>query len=181
MMYLIYCLCILFSSIKLNTIILSRRRRFGSQDQMITLSCAIECSFGMCSVSDRRCPENDLCFPTVAHCAIVRMAINDGRLGSVHKLHAHGFQWLGGTQLGRWSRGAGAWATASSATEQRRRNHMAAKDWISLWIWYKSIFNHTSDEAPGTSFFHLDGVNRFSRAPGSSFSPGFRPSSIRRA
>jgi hypothetical protein len=103
MMYLIYCLCILFSSIKLNTIILSRRRRFGSQDQMITLSCAIECSFGMCSVSDRRCPENDLCFPTVAHCAVVRMAINDGRLGSVHKLDADGFQWLGGTQLGRWS------------------------------------------------------------------------------
>jgi hypothetical protein len=45
----------------------------------------------------------------------------------------------------------------------------------------KSIFTHTSDEVPGTRFFHPDGVNRPSRAPGSLFSPGSGPSSIRRA
>jgi hypothetical protein len=45
----------------------------------------------------------------------------------------------------------------------------------------KSISTHTPDEASSTRFFHLDRVNRPSRAPGSSFSPGSRPSSIRRA
>jgi hypothetical protein len=34
---------------------------------------------------------------------------------------------------------------------------------------------------PPAAFFHPDGVKRPSRAPGSSFSPGFGPSSIRRA
>jgi hypothetical protein len=45
----------------------------------------------------------------------------------------------------------------------------------------KSIFTHTSDEASGIRFFHPDGVNRPSRAPGSSFLSGSGPSSIRRA
>jgi hypothetical protein len=45
----------------------------------------------------------------------------------------------------------------------------------------QSISTHTPDEAPGMHFFHPDGVNRPSRAPRSSFSPGSGPSSIRRA
>jgi hypothetical protein len=45
----------------------------------------------------------------------------------------------------------------------------------------KSIFSHESDEAPGTLIFHPDGEKWLSRAPGSSISPEFGPSSIRRA
>jgi hypothetical protein len=44
-----------------------------------------------------------------------------------------------------------------------------------------SIFTHELDEAPITFIFHPDGKKRPSRASGSSVSPGFRPSSIRRA
>ncbi|KAK1698375.1 hypothetical protein QYE76_015072 [Lolium multiflorum] len=44
-----------------------------------------------------------------------------------------------------------------------------------------SISTRAPVEAPGERFFHLDGVIRPSRAPGSSFSSGFGPSSIRRA
>jgi hypothetical protein len=45
----------------------------------------------------------------------------------------------------------------------------------------KSISSHELDEAPGSPFFHPDGEKRSSRAPGSSFSPGFGLSSIWRA
>jgi hypothetical protein len=45
----------------------------------------------------------------------------------------------------------------------------------------KSISSHEPGEVPGSHFFYPDGEKRPSRAPGSSFSPGFGPSSIRRA
>jgi hypothetical protein len=43
----------------------------------------------------------------------------------------------------------------------------------------KSISSHGPGEAPGSRFFHPDGKKWPSRAPGSLFSPGFGPSSIR--
>jgi hypothetical protein len=46
---------------------------------------------------------------------------------------------------------------------------------------YESISSHEPGEAPDTLFFHPEGKNRPNRAPGSSISPGFGPSSIRRA
>jgi hypothetical protein len=45
----------------------------------------------------------------------------------------------------------------------------------------KSISSHEPDEAPGSRFFYPNGGKRPSHASGSSFSPGFGPSSIRRA
>jgi hypothetical protein len=45
----------------------------------------------------------------------------------------------------------------------------------------KSISSHEPGEAPGSRFFHPEGEKRPRRAPGSSFSFGFGPSSIRRA
>jgi hypothetical protein len=45
----------------------------------------------------------------------------------------------------------------------------------------KSISSRPPDLAPGGRFLHPDGGIRPSRAPGSSFSPGFGPKSIRRA
>jgi hypothetical protein len=47
------------------------------------------------------------------------------------------------------------------------------------WIKSKSISSHEPGEAPGILFFHPDGENRPSRAPGSSISSGFGHSSIR--
>jgi hypothetical protein len=44
-----------------------------------------------------------------------------------------------------------------------------------------SISSHEPGEVPGILFFHPDSENRCSRAPGSSISLGFEPSSIRRA
>jgi hypothetical protein len=45
----------------------------------------------------------------------------------------------------------------------------------------KSIFSHKPGEVSGILFFHPDGENLLSRAPGFSILPGFGPSSIRRA
>jgi hypothetical protein len=46
---------------------------------------------------------------------------------------------------------------------------------------YKSISSRLLDEAPNSLFFYPDGEKWLSRAPGSSFSPEFGLSSIRRA
>jgi hypothetical protein len=100
--------------------------------------------------------------------ASLLVAINDGRLGSVYKfddgyivpvvqknIHRLCHWYMIFPRVSRWFQVVrwyatrqveGAWATASSAVEQRRRDHMAEKECISLWIRYKGTWNFASGE-----------------------------------